>query len=1005
MNARAENTLLGLFRQRRLIMTLALLLAVLGLLAWQNMNRQEDPFFPHRYGDILVPYPGADPEQVERLILNPLEEELAQVADIDEIRGTARLGFAHVMIGMQEHVYDTDTVWDRIRIAVDEAARQFPDAAGPASVDDRQMDTHGIVLAISGSDDLLALRAAAKRLKRDLFQLKDIDRIELLADPGESIVVTWDDAVAEQTGLDATALGQQLAARNQTLPAGNLRVTGRSVVLDPESEFTSLASLASTPIRTARGDYIPLGELASIRHAPDEPLGEKIGLNGRPAVGLGIIVPDNRLNVVAFGETLREHIDDLRADYAPLEIEELFFQPYWVEKRLSELGFSLLLGILVVAAILFLCMGLRLGLTVSLLVPLVTFSALAVYAMGGGVLHQMAIAGMVIALGMLVDNAIVMSENIQWHLDQGRSPTEAVSRALRELATPLMAATGTTLAAFTPLLLSAGGTADFTRAIPVMVMLTLAISFLYALLVTPIFAAAILRPRPVDRREVSVIQSEKLGRFAVTRPLTVLAMAAVLVVSAGAFFSALDKTFFPSTDRNQMVVDLHFPEGTHLSHTDHAAATLGAHIQTQAGVNAVYRFSGFSGPSFYYNLIALSSQPHLARLVVEVDSVDRLDELLPWVRATALETLPDAQVAARRLGQGPPVDAPVELRVYGEDSERLGEAAEAVLAVVRDDPGSRDARHTLGEGLTSLHIQVDDARAAEYDLDRGDVARALATASRGLEISTWRAERDAMPLRIRSPEGEDFPLEGLEGLRVGEAGIPLSEIARIETRWQPAIIQHWDLQRMTQVLSEVVDGQTYVHVLNRVQPKLDALDLPEGTHYAIGGAAEEAGEANTELFQTLPIGALLLVIFLLVQFNSFRMMGMVLITVPLAVVGVIPGLWLADQPFSFTAILGVVALVGIVVNNAIVLLDRINRNREDGMGLDNAVAEAVGRRTRPILLTTATTVAGLFPLTLTQSTLWPPLAWAIISGLLASTLLTLVVVPALYRLAFRAEAA
>ena len=676
-----------------------------------------------------------------------------------------------------------------------------------------------------------------------------------------------------------------------------------------------------------------------------------------------------------------------------------------MEKRLSELGFSLLLGILIVAAILFVSMGLRLGLTVSLLVPLVTFSALAVYAMGGGVLHQMAIAGMVIALGMLVDNAIVMSENIQWHLDQGRSPTEAVSRAVRELATPLMAATGTTLAAFTPLLLSAGDTADFTRAIPVMVMLTLAISFFYALLVTPVFAAAILRPRPQERREVSVEQGEKLGRFAVTRPLTVLAIAAVLVIGAGAFFGALDKTFFPSTDRNQMVVDLHFPEGTHLSHTDHSAATLGAHIQSQAGVNSVYRFSGFSGPRFYYNLIALTSQPHLARLVVEVDSVDRLDDLLPWVRATALATVPDAQVVARRLGQGPPVDAPVELRVYGEDSDSLSEAAEAVLAVVRDDPGSRDARHKLGEGLTSLRIEVDDARAAEFGLDRGDVARALATASQGLEISTWRAERDAMPLRIRSPEGEDFPIGGLEGLRVGEAGIPLSEIARIDTRWQPAIIQHWDLQRMTQVLSEVVDGQTYVHVLNRIQPKLDALDLPEGTRYAIGGAAEGASDANAELFRTLPIGGLLLVIFLLVQFNSFRMMGMVLITVPLAVVGVIPGLWLAGQPFSFTAILGVVALVGIVVNNAIVLLDRINRNRDEGMGLDNAISEAVGRRTRPILLTTATTVAGLFPLTFTQSTLWPPLAWAIISGLLASTLLTLVVVPALYRLAFRAEAA
>ncbi|WP_406672655.1 efflux RND transporter permease subunit [Natronospira sp.] len=268
----ARRGLLALLGQRRLIMTLVVMLAVLGLLAWNEMNRQEDPFFPYRYGDIQIPWPGADPEQVERLILNPLEEELAQVPDLGEIIGTARLGFAHVMIGMQEHVYDTDAVWDRIRVAVARAEREFPDGAQPARVDDRQMDAHGIVLAVTGSDDLIELRQAAKRLKRDLYRIKDISRVELIGDPGQNIVVTWDDAVAEQTGLDAAALGQQIAARNQTLPAGSLRVAGRSVVLDPESEFTSLESLRATPVVTAAGDRVPLGELADVRLAPESPL-------------------------------------------------------------------------------------------------------------------------------------------------------------------------------------------------------------------------------------------------------------------------------------------------------------------------------------------------------------------------------------------------------------------------------------------------------------------------------------------------------------------------------------------------------------------------------------------------------------------------------------------------------------------------------------------------------------------------------------------------------------
>jgi multidrug efflux pump len=663
--------LLTTLHHRRLVMTVVVLLALLGLAAWFGMDRQEDPFFPYRYGQVVVPYPGAEPEQVERLVLNALEEELAQVEEVNEIIGTARLGLAHVMVGMHQHVYDTDTAWDRIRIAVDRAARKFPDATGPVEIGDRQMDAHGIVLGVTGSDDLLELREAAERLRRDLFRHKDIGRVELLADPGQQLTVSWDDAVAAHTGLDARALGEQLAARNLTLPGGTLSIGGRSVVLDPATEFSDLVELAATPIRTVNGDAVPLGELAEVRLSPAEPVGERIWYDGRPAVALAIVIPDNRLNAVRFGRELRALVDDLRPAYAPLEIKEMFYQPRWVEQRLSELSVSLLIGIGIVAGILFLVMGLRLGLTVTLVVPLVTFSALAVYAMGGGVLHQMAVAGMVIALGMLVDNAIVMAENIQWHRDRGLAAADAVTQSVRELAGPLMAATGTTLAAFMPLLLSSGDTADFTRAIPAMVMLTLVISYLYAVFVTPVFADGILRPRDPETRRDFHRSGERIGRLAVTRPGGVLLTAAILLFGAAAMMPLLDHDFFPDTDRNQLIVDLHFPEGTHLEHTTHQAGVLAADLGEQPGVRRVYRFAGFSGPRFYYNLIEQPRQPHLARLVAETESVDDLSPLIEWVRTRAPESMPEAEVVARRLGQGPPVEAPIEIRLFGDDSVEL----------------------------------------------------------------------------------------------------------------------------------------------------------------------------------------------------------------------------------------------------------------------------------------------------------------------------------------------
>ncbi len=976
-------------------------LSLIGLLAWLAMDRQEDPFFPYRYGHVVVGWPGADASQVERLVLNPLEEEIAQVEEVNELRGTARLGAAHLIIGMHQHVYDTDDAWQRIRVAVERAARKFPEGAGPVEVQDKAMDTEGIVVAVTGSDNLLELLEGARRLRRELFRVGDIARVELLADPGEQLVVSIDPAMAVAWGIDPDSLGAQLAARNVALPGGALNRDGRSLVLRPQGEFRDLEELRDTPVRLASGALLPLREVASVRLEPADPPLERMWVNGRPAVGLGIVIPENRLNAVRFGEQVRALLDEVRPGHAPLEIHEILYQPKWVEERLSELARSLLLGVAIVVGVLVAFMGLRLGLTVAGLLPLVTLSALGLYAMGGGVLHQMAVAGLVIALGMLVDNAIVMVESLQWHLDRGRGRREAATLAVRELAGPLAAATGTTLAAFTPLLLARGDTADFTRGIPILVMLTLLVSYVYAVFATPVMATLTLRPSNTGRGDAIERLGERLGRLAVRRPWQVVMAAILLVSGAGLLSGLLPRDFFPSTDRNQLIVDLRFAEGTELEYTALQANALATDLAARPRVTDVHVFAGSSGSRFYYNLVKIPRSPHLARIILITESEHDLAELMSWTRARAGEVLPDAHVVASRLGQGPPIDAPVEVRVYSEQPALLLAVAEQVMAALRDTPGAVDVRHRLGSGIPTLALEIDDAAAARLGVARAEVVATLAGATLGREFSTWRAQREPMPMKLRSPEGRSFPVTGLEGLPLvlpdGDTA-PLGQVVSTRLGWQPAIIEHRELQRMTAVLAETADGYTYGQVLSELQPRLAAIELPPGVRLVQGGAAAEAGEANTALFRTLPVGLTLLLVFLLFQFNSFRLMAIVLVTVPLAVVGVTPGLLLAGQPFSFTAILGVVALVGIVVNNAIVLIDLIRRLERAGLDATAAIVGAVGRRARPILMTTATTVAGLLPLTFTRSTLWPPLAWAIISGLIASTLLTLVVIPALYRL-------
>ncbi len=986
--------------RHRLVLAVVGLLALIGMVAWLGMDRQEDPSFPYRYGHLLVSWPGADPERVQRLVLKPLEEELADVEELVEIRGTARLGLAHLIIGMNQNVNDTDAVWEQVRMAVRRAEHRLPEGAGPVTIKDRSMDSHGIVLAISGSDDLLELLEAARQLRRDLFRVPDMGRVELIGDPGEALEIALDQARLKALGLGNQAVIDQIEAANRIIPAGTLAAGQRNLVIQPLTDFDSLESLAELPIALGNGSAMPLSELATLRLRADEPATTRIRSNGQAVIALGIVIPDNRLNAVRFGEQVRAHIDQLRPQYAPLMIEEMFYQPYWVSQRLSELGRSLLLGVIIVALVLLTFMGWRLGLTVAALLPLVTLSGLAVYAMGGGILHQMAVAGLVIALGMLVDNAIVMVENLQYHLDRGKQPANAASAAIRELAGPLAAATGTTLAAFTPLLLARGDTADFTRAIPVMVMLILAVSYFYAILVTPAIARYTLKPRQEVGSGRLVSLGNQLGSVAVRRPLIVLGVTAALIVLAGLASTQLQRDFFPSTDRNELIVDLNFSEGTRVEHTDLAAANLAAQLAELPGVQAVHQFSGFSGPRFYYNLIETPRSPHLARVVAVTSSDRDLPALMDWIREHAVDQMPDAQVVARRLGQGPPVDAPIEIRIFGNRPDELAVASDLVMRELRTTSGAVDIRHRLGDGMPSLIVHIDDAEAARYGITRAQIASTLAQATQGRQATTWRAGREPLPVLLRSPEGDRLPSHALAGLNVDTAQgpLPLERFVRIETGFQPAVIEHRDLQRMTAVLAETREGFTYSSVLDQVWPRLQQLDLPEGISLALGGSAAEADSANQALFQTLPIGVLLLLVFLLWQFNSFRLVGIVLLTVPLAVVGVIPGLLLAGQPFSFTATLGVVALIGIVVNNAIVLIDLIETHRRDGLTVEQAISGAVGRRIRPILLTTATTIAGLLPLTFTQSTLWPPMAWAIISGLLAASALTLLVIPAVYRL-------
>lgn len=988
--------------RKRLFLMLTGMLSLVGAIMWVTMVRQEDPRLPDFWGQVISVYPGADAPTVERLVLEPIEDALAEVEEIKQVEATAYNEMAVLIVELRGDTKDFDLAWDKVRRALASASLEFPEGARAPSLDDKMQDQDSVVLAVTGSSDLLKLLNGARILKDALLSLPDVSRVSLIADPGEQVTVALDDETARRYGINAVSLSQQLSARNRILPGGSLHLGGKTVRLKPLAEFSSTEEIAETPVMLQSGASFPLNEIARVHLGPKEPTDHRMRFNGEMSVGLAI-VPKKQINLVDFGDTVRERIARTIGELKPLKVHEVCFQPKRTRDRLDELGQSLLFGSLIVGGLLLFTMGIRMGLLVASVIPLVAFSSLALFSWSGGALHQISIAAFVFALGMIVDNAIVVAENIQWRLDQGESASQAAIGAVRELAVPLAGATGTTLAAFFPMLIAEGPTAAFTQTIPIILMITLTVSYFIAVFVTPALSGMVLRPGKESPNSFVVRIGGKLGTFAVGRPVLVIAIALVLVAGSLVGIGNVKQQFFPTSDRNQMVVDIKLPEGAHLDTTDAAVRVVEKEIASRNEVTQTASFIGRSAPQFYYNIISVPFSPHFAQIIVETTTTEDLNPLLKHIRSFVKTRLPEVKMVARKLEQGPPIKAPVEIRLTGKDLGDLENAATMVSNELRSIKGTEDIRHDLGPGAPTIRFTINDAAAGRFGLTRADLAFALYGRTRGLPMGELRSGDDPIPVVVRSSAGEMMPVENLESVSVPAPDgrlIPLAQIATEKAVWQPAAIKHFNGVRVATVSSQLTEGHTFSDVLKELTPRLKTLDLPANVEFGFGGDAEGSGEANTSLLKSFPIGILLLIGVLLAEFNSFRRTLIILVTVPLAAAGIVPGLLIGNQPFGFMSMLGVIALVGIVVNNAIVLLEVVEERKKQGADVNEALTDAVSRRIRPILLTSGTTVVGLLPLAFSSSTLWPPLASTMISGLIASTMLTLVVVPAIYRLMF-----
>jgi multidrug efflux pump subunit AcrB/outer membrane protein TolC len=981
----------------RTILFLGFFLAGMGILVFLQMPKQEDPRIQQRGAVIQYVYPGASPEKIESLVVRPVEDQLALVEELDTYEVEIRLNVAIFSLTLRDSVSDIPKAWREVERAIERAKSELPDATQSKHLDFYILDVESIVLAVTGSDDKLLLLDTARKLKDELSSHPLVARMSVFGDPGEEILIEVPQKTISEKFVSVRSIANLIQRNNEGNSSGFLVDEGRRKILESRSELTSLEDLAGLKIESPNLKSWRLDQISSVQRVAATPPNTIFRWNGKPAIGLGIVARQN-IDVIDFGRQLNLVIEDLQEKVKPLQLEYVAFQPARSEERIHELLIALFSGIILISAFLTLTFGFRTALIVSFSVPAISLIGLFCYYAIGGVLHQISIAAFVISIGQFIDNIIVMVDAMKRKIAEGHAPEAAADLVFRQLRVPLFFATLTGICAFLPLLSAQGSTADFVFAFPLVAVLTLIVSYFFSIFFVPVFAAKLLRKTETRVRfPVQWIENRFIG-LAIGPFWKIGSVLLVLIVISAFAAVQIPKEFFPEADRNEFVFEINLGASADILETDRIVREVEDFLSNHPHVLTLASFAGGQLPKFYYNLPSPRSAPQNAQILVTTLTQSQVKGLGLEAEEIFSKKYPKIDFNSYFLQQGPPVPAKIEIRYFSQNLERYSKILPQLKDILKNDIQLRAVRSDWSESLIRLEIDSSDARLADLGSSRTQMADLAAFESSGLVISNFRGGREVVPIRIRSISNVNTSLEDFESkafLQGRSRDFALKEIAELRLQDDLALIRRENGKRFLRVLADLKPGATFDGAVASLQPPLASLDLQLGEKLEWGGDVKGAGEANQAVLKVVPLALLFLIVFLLLEFGSYRKVLISLVALPISILGVFPGLWIGGQAFGFMSLLGLIGLVGISINNIILLLD--------AMEYTNSLREAIGLRFRAILMTTILTLLGLMPLTLDNSSLWPPLGWTMISGLITGTFATLVVVPALYRILFRVK--
>ncbi|MDQ2696096.1 MAG: efflux RND transporter permease subunit [Pseudomonadota bacterium] len=988
-------------------------IVVFGLYTLRGYPSQENPEYTIREAVVTAGYPGMSPQRVEDLISRPIEEKIREIPEVKIIESSSKTGVSVTHVTVYDRHFDLDPIWQDLRNKMADVGRELPEGTlGPAVNDDFGSVTIASIALTADGFSLEEMRETAKSLRNRIYPLAGVRRIDLYGVQEERVFLEVNGPRLARYGLTPRQIIQTLQNQNVILPGGTAEIQGENIIIEPTGNFEDTDDIRKVVIEVpASGRVAYLRDIVDIRRAYVDPPARPVYFNGQPAVVLAVSMVAGT-DIVDLGRRLAARVRALESAL-PIgyTLDFATFQPALVQTSIADFTNNLYqtLGIVLLVVLLFL--GVRTGLVVGTIIPATMLMALIFMRQWDILLQTVSIASLIIALGLLVDNGIVMAEDIRTRISQGVSRRQAAIAAGQELALPLLTSSLTTILAFLPLMLAQNKAGEFTRSLSQVILIVLLCSWFLAVYITPLLCYWFVRPAKKAETYAGRfydVYRRLLGAIIRFR-LLFLALCLGLLVAAGAAFKMVPQQFFPPSERDQFTVYLYLVNGASSRQTDAVVRRFAAWLndeQINPEVAGHIAYVGQGGPRFYLSLAPIDPDTHAAFVLVDLKPGSDREALMRRTREALLAHFPEVRGEVKQLSIGPTEEGLVEIRIAGADAAVLEAASENLKAALRAVPGTLAIKDDWGNKVRKAVVNVDQARARRAGVTSEEIAQSLNSLLSGTEVTDLRQGDQSIPVLIRAGESDRDNLDRLRTATVYSSAsghnVPLLQVADFELIWQDGEIVRRNLERTRTVAArnEVLFARD---LLAAVQPAVDALALPPGYRIEIGGELESSREARGALFQFLPACGFAIFVLMVWQFNSIRKPLIIFLTIPLAMIGAIVGLLATGAVFGFMAMLGFLSLAGIVINNAIVLIDRIDLELAEGATPYDAVLNASVKRLRPILMTTLTTVLGLLPLIFFGGEMWFGMANAIAFGLGIGTFMTLGAVPALYALLYRVQ--